>query len=484
MKVSSLSLILLVTAMLAVGTWAGAADESATGQAKMDRPAATNAAQSESFQPNVMKATDLIGMKIVNRQNEDLGKVEEIVLNPERNKIAYGVVSTGGILGMGEKLHAIPWTAFEKKPGETALMLDKSKDALNNAPGFDKSNWPDMANPRWKSEVDRYYAPGASENQSMKDTGRRDETAARDENRETAGNEMAANEPRTDRSELRSDLSKRIEQAFESRKVSEIIGMDVNNPKGDHLGDLEDVAIDMREGRPVFGIVGLTGNKMAAVPWSSLNIQPQTKTALLDSDPQTLESLAFNEDNFPNLSSREYASNVYSKFNREPYWSTYGYVGPSEGQGQMSEEKRSAGWGAEGDYARKFDPNTVTTMKGTVQSVGFFTPQRGAHAGERLRVRTDDGKTITVHLGPRSYLHQQNVSFKKGDQIEVTGSRADIAGREVILASHLKKGDQTIQLRDDKGKPLWTTGATGKTGEGMKEQPKDQMKDHQGQENR
>jgi hypothetical protein len=282
---------------------------------------------------------------------------------------------------------------------------------------------------------------------------------------QTPGTEREPMAARTDQTERREEMRAaaidRMQQAFESRKLSELVGMPVNNPEGKNLADLEDIAIDMREGRPVFGIISLPENKMAAIPWSSLNIQPQTKTALLDADEQTLQAVAFSEDSFPNLSSRDYASNVYSRFNREPYWSVYGYVSPGETQRQTGAEQRSTAWGPGSEYAKKFDPSAVSTMEGTIQSVGFFTPDKGAHPGERLRVRTDDGKTVTVHLGPHSFLRDQNVSFQKGDKITITGAQTELNGRSIVIASQVKKDDKTIQLRDDQGKPMWNAQGMG-----------------------
>ena len=75
--------------------------------------------------------------------------------------------------------------------------------------------------------------------------------------------------------------------------------------------------------------------------------------------------------------------------------------------------------------------------------------------GLRLRVRTEDGKLVTVHTGPRSYLDRQNVSFPHGDRVTITGSPAKVGWREVILASQVKVGDKTIDLRNKEGKPLW-----------------------------
>jgi sporulation protein YlmC with PRC-barrel domain len=65
----------------------------------------------------INKATTFIGMNINNLQNENLGKVEDLVFNPDTGKIAYAVISVGGFLGMNEKYIALPLRALTPAPG-------------------------------------------------------------------------------------------------------------------------------------------------------------------------------------------------------------------------------------------------------------------------------------------------------------------------------------------------------------------------------
>ena len=72
-------------------------------------------------------------------------------------RIAYAVLSFGGILGMGDKLFAIPWSALTLDTVDHKFILNAGKQSLEAAPGFDKDNWPDMADHAWGSEVFTYY---------------------------------------------------------------------------------------------------------------------------------------------------------------------------------------------------------------------------------------------------------------------------------------------------------------------------------------
>ena len=105
-----------------------------------------------------LTAKTLIGDDVKNSQGENLGTVEDFMFDLERGRIAYAVVSHGGVLGVNKKLVAIPWNAFRLDTENHAFVLDVDKETLKNAEGFDKDNWPDMADPAWTSRVEMRFA--------------------------------------------------------------------------------------------------------------------------------------------------------------------------------------------------------------------------------------------------------------------------------------------------------------------------------------
>ena len=107
--------------------------------------------------PDVMGATTLAGDSVRNIAGEDLGKVEDIMLDVRRGRIAYAVLSFGGFLGVGSKLFAIPWSALTLDTVDECFILDVPKERLKNAPGFDKDHWPSMADARWQNDINEYY---------------------------------------------------------------------------------------------------------------------------------------------------------------------------------------------------------------------------------------------------------------------------------------------------------------------------------------
>ncbi|MGH8770702.1 MAG: PRC-barrel domain-containing protein [Burkholderiales bacterium] len=107
--------------------------------------------------PQVLSASTITGDEVRNPEGQDLGKIEEVMLDMGSGRISYAVLSFGGMLGMGDKLFAIPWSALELDPDNKCFVLDVDKEALKNAPGFDKDNWPSMADNNWATQIHSYY---------------------------------------------------------------------------------------------------------------------------------------------------------------------------------------------------------------------------------------------------------------------------------------------------------------------------------------
>jgi len=102
-------------------------------------------------------ADALIGNDVYNYDDEHIGDIKEIMLNSATGEIAYVVLSFGGILGLGEKLFAVPWKALTLDSTNQTFILNESKERLESAPGFDKDNWPNMAEKSWINEVHTFY---------------------------------------------------------------------------------------------------------------------------------------------------------------------------------------------------------------------------------------------------------------------------------------------------------------------------------------
>jgi DNA/RNA endonuclease YhcR with UshA esterase domain len=94
------------------------------------------------------------------------------------------------------------------------------------------------------------------------------------------------------------------------------------------------------------------------------------------------------------------------------------------------------------------------TVQGAVQDVQEFYCPISGDVGTHLLVKTDHG-TFQVHIAPLRFLRDKKLSFSKGDQIEVVGSRIIYNGHEALIARTVIRGDQTVAFRKPNGKPMW-----------------------------
>jgi hypothetical protein len=102
----------------------------------------------------------------------------------------------------------------------------------------------------------------------------------------------------------------------------------------------------------------------------------------------------------------------------------------------------------------KYDLHTEAKMKGTVDEVKL--PAKGSEKEVvHLLMKNGDG-VLDLYFCPKSFMDDMGVSFSKGDELAITGSKVKYGGADLILAREVVKGAETLVLRDEKGNPVWT----------------------------
>ncbi|UII31387.1 PRC-barrel domain-containing protein [Fulvivirga ulvae] len=106
----------------------------------------------------LISATTIEGTDVVNAKGENIGEIKDLMIDWENSTIAYAVLSFGGFLGFGEKLFAIPMEALEFDTSrQDTIILDIEKEHLENAPGFDKDEWPAHADRTFIDSIYKHY---------------------------------------------------------------------------------------------------------------------------------------------------------------------------------------------------------------------------------------------------------------------------------------------------------------------------------------
>ncbi|MDO8862072.1 PRC-barrel domain-containing protein [Haliea sp. E1-2-M8] len=123
-------------------------------------PSSNRTSTTNDMNPAVtlLSADTIAGDDVCNMQDEKLGNIQDLMIDISEGEIRYAVLASGGFLGMGDRLFAVPWKALKHDRENKRFLLDVDVERLKNAPGFDKDKWPDMADPTWNSSVESYYA--------------------------------------------------------------------------------------------------------------------------------------------------------------------------------------------------------------------------------------------------------------------------------------------------------------------------------------
>lgn len=104
-----------------------------------------------------LTATSIVGDKVENMEGEDLGTIDNLMINIHSGKVEYAVIEYGAFLGMGGKLFAIPFDELRVAPGRHVFIVNRDKDYLRMSPGFDKTHWPNTNDHNYYGDVDAYW---------------------------------------------------------------------------------------------------------------------------------------------------------------------------------------------------------------------------------------------------------------------------------------------------------------------------------------
>jgi sporulation protein YlmC with PRC-barrel domain len=105
----------------------------------------------------ILSSSTICGDDVKNAHGDDLGRIEDLMIDTQSGDVRYAVLSFGGFMGMGDKHFAIPFNRLSVDREQKCMILNVDKQKLKDAPGFDKDKWPDFADQNFTSSVDKYY---------------------------------------------------------------------------------------------------------------------------------------------------------------------------------------------------------------------------------------------------------------------------------------------------------------------------------------
>mgnify|MGYP000731257562 CR=1 FL=1 len=106
-----------------------------------------------------LRAAAVVGADVRNMENEDLGEIQDVVMDPKTGDVAYAILAHGGFLGIAEKQIAVPWQQLKVTDNADTpiFVLDVSEEVLDEAPSFERDSWAEIDNAEWRKLNDSYY---------------------------------------------------------------------------------------------------------------------------------------------------------------------------------------------------------------------------------------------------------------------------------------------------------------------------------------
>jgi sporulation protein YlmC with PRC-barrel domain len=304
------------------------------------------------------KASKLIGMSVKNNQDEKQGKVEDLAVDVESGRIVEVIISTGGFMGMGNSLTAVPPEVLHQDVGHKILHLDASGEKLAAAPRFDSAHWNQCTQSNQVTDVYGYYGiqPYFVADHGDYQTTNVDGIFASSLPRNMDGKVNTAGGRTMDlvhNEEVALDVEDTNKQILTQypngtwttnhfthkngaitswsslvyvQKASKLIGRPVKNLQDEKLGKVENLIVDLPAGRIVAVIISSGGymgmdNELSAVPPTAFRYNAENDTLQLGTSKETLaNSPHFKAGEWPDFNQPAYAGSVYQAYKIEPYF--------------------------------------------------------------------------------------------------------------------------------------------------------------------
>jgi sporulation protein YlmC with PRC-barrel domain len=273
----------------------------------------TSVPQTRNFQ----KGTELLGMDVRNPSGEKLGNINDVVLDLPSGRVAFCVLASGGILGIGDKLLALPPMTLKISPGRTHLVLNSEKEFLRQAPSFDWNHWPEVANASFTNEVYRYHLATYPKMRQIEAAHIVKNNTAKAPPRE--GWKPGYRNPNAGivpGGIIEEAAGAERNEELKFSRASQFVGASVRNGQGEKLGTIRDVAVDLASGRILYAVLASggflgVGEKLFAIPTGALKHTGEERTLLLHASKDLLKSTpGFEPNRWPEAANETFAASL------------------------------------------------------------------------------------------------------------------------------------------------------------------------------
>jgi len=272
----------------------------------------TDTQYASSGQKTYILADGVVGSDVYNRQGEDLGSIDDLIISVNRGSTPYAIVSFGGVLGVGRDLVAVPMKAFSWDQAEERYVLDTTRERLDSAPDFDSENWDQLKDRNWRERVRRAFGqvPELENDRSARD-------------RQPREGDRPNNPNQRDRDQ-RNPSDARADQNFKPYMVvSDLKGSSIVGSNGENLGDIDGVVMDRTSGHIGFitmktgGVLGVAANTLA-VPWEALTRTSENEFRISMTSSRLESAPQIESDKIAELGNQQFSQRIYTFFQVQP----------------------------------------------------------------------------------------------------------------------------------------------------------------------
>lgn len=241
-----------------------------------------------------LKASEIVGRKILNNEGETVGSVEDLAIDLQAGRIVQFIVSTGGFLSMGERHTAVPPSRVQFRETGKPLHFDITREKLKSAPAFEMSDWKAFYDSDRVQESYRYFG----DERPFISTDAKDNLPAVVSSANGLGH---------------------------VQRATKLMGLTVENLREENIGTVENLIVDLSAGRVMAVIVSTggflgMGDTLSVIPPTALRFNSEHDRLRLDTTKEALrDAPSFKSSEWPDFAQRDYTAGVYRAYKQEAY---------------------------------------------------------------------------------------------------------------------------------------------------------------------
>ena len=464
----------------------------------------------------LVRSDKVLGATVMGLNNEEVGSIDDLIIDRGTGRVAFAVIGYGGILTMGENLFAAEYNKLDYSSTDERFSISMTKEQAERQIEFLPDNWNDLSQSSWMDEItgvvdgwdtESYGDKDLASSKTMKLNGtvkeiKRDERGNAEDiivsfddqngkSREVVlgpswyimglgdtpstndrielvaanhNGRLIATEVRLGGKDIKlRDTNGRVYWKSTNHKtaryvlLSDLIGKNVEIG-GSTSGEIQNAVVETTSGRVAF--FGFDpndnflglGDDVSLVPWSAMHIAADMTVWSESSEAQFGKAEPMPED-LSTLRTAKSLENAYQRFDLAvPNFSS------SKSQSMNGHSKSNDGlagnaWSKNSALVTKFSKGKSVRMSGEFVRMDTATLENGAITATSMWIKTPEGNREVI-LGPNWFIDRQGLELNKGDRVSIQGRTASIDGRDYTAAWNVNQDTNTWALWDDMT-PAW-----------------------------